>query len=472
MSWIGLALFVLAIALMVGTGLPAYAVLLGAASVGAGLGLAAGAFEWPILGALPARIVGLLEHDLLQALPLYALIGALLNRLPLAALLHRAGEHVFARSGAAAEMSALGVGALLAPMNGSVGASLHALAQRVAPALAASGVAPAQAAATVCVASTLGIVIPPSLVLLLLGDAMMRAHTEAANTAHLSVQIVNTQDIVRAALTPGLLVLAAALAIAAWRGRGRPRRALPPLGRGAALQAAIVALMIALLLAAVATGRLYAVEAAATGAAGLFVWALAARRLDAAALRGVVYDAMVLTGVLMALLVAATTFSLVLRALGTDGLVALGLQGLGGHPQLLLGAVLLGLVLCSFVLDAFEMIFLVIPIVMPPLLNAVPDAAWVAALTLVVLQAGFLLPPLGYAVVMSRRTLATPVAASALAKALLPQLVAQALVVALLVAAPRIVHWLDDSPHAAAPAPSDADIERLMDEASRGREPR
>ena len=90
----------------------------------AALGVALGAFTWPILGALPARIVGLLEHDLLQALPLYALIGALLNRLPLAELLHRAGERLFARSGAAAEMSALAVGALLAPMNGSVGASL------------------------------------------------------------------------------------------------------------------------------------------------------------------------------------------------------------------------------------------------------------------------------------------------------------------------------------------------------------
>ena len=268
MSWIGLALFVVAIALMVTTGLPAYAVLLATASVGAALGIALGTFEWPILGALPARVVGLLEHDLLQALPLYALIGALLNRLPLAGLLHRAGERVFARSGAAAEMSALGVGALLAPMNGSVGASLHALSQRVAPALAASGVAPAEAAATVCVASTLGIVIPPSLVLLLLGDAMMRAHTEAANATHRAVQIVNTQDIVRAALLPGLLVFAAALAIAAWRGRSRAARALAPLGRGAALQAAAVALVIVLLLAAVASGRLYAVEAAATGAVG------------------------------------------------------------------------------------------------------------------------------------------------------------------------------------------------------------
>jgi TRAP-type mannitol/chloroaromatic compound transport system permease large subunit len=297
---------------------------------------------------------------------------------------------------------------------------------------------------------------------------MMRAHTEAANTAHLAVRIVNTQDVVRAALLPGLLVFLAALAIAAWRARRRPALPAPPLGRGALVRAALIATAIALLLAAVASGRLYAVEASATGAVGLTVWAVATRRLDRAALRGVLADAMVLTGVLMALLVAATSFSLVLRALGTDLLVADGLQRLAAEPRLLLGAVLGGFVLCSFVLDAFEMIFLVVPIVMPPLLAAVPDAAWVAALTLVVLQTGFLLPPLGYAVVMSRRTMAHPPALVALARALLPQLVAQTIIVAVLIGWPRLVHFGDTAPAAnTAPAPSELDIERMLDEASR-----
>jgi len=470
-SWLGVALFVAAIALTVASGLPVYAVLLGTASVAAALGVAIGAFDARLLGALPARIVGLLEHDLLQALPLYALIGALLHRLPIASLLYRAGERVFARTGAGGEMSALALGAMLAPMNGSVGASVHALAPRVAPALAARGVAPAEAAATICVASTLGIVIPPSLVLLLLGDAMMRAHTEAANAAHLGVRIVNTQDVVRAALLQGILGFAAALAIAAWRGRRRPRWTPPPLGRAAALQAALVAVVIVGLLAAVASGRLYAVEAAASGATALVVWAVASRRLGIAQVRAVLADAMVLTGVLMALLVAATTFSLVLRAYGTDLLVADGLQRLADRPRLLLAAVLAGFVACSFVLDAFEMIFLVVPIVMPPLLVAVPDAAWVAAVTLVVLQAGFLLPPLGYAVVMSRRSLATPPPLRTLAFALAPQLVAQLVVVAVLLAAPALVHWADDDATSVPPTLSDREVERLLEQSPGGNEP-
>jgi TRAP-type mannitol/chloroaromatic compound transport system permease large subunit len=468
MSGLGLVMFAVAIVLMIATGLPVYAVLLGVAAVFAAFGVALGAFEWKLLTALPSRVVGLLEHDLLQALPLYALIGALLNRLPLAGLMHAAGERVFARSAASAQLSALGVGALLAPMNGSVGASLHMLARRVAPALAARGVAPAEATATVCVASTLGIVIPPSLVLLLLGDAMMRAHTEASNATHAAVRIVNTQDVMRAALLPGLAVLVVALAIAAWRGRGRARSAFAPLARAAAAQAAGAAIVIVVLLGAVAAGRVYAVEAAAAGGLLLLSWGAITRRLDRALLVAVLGDAMTLTGLLMALLVGATSFSLVLRGFGTDGLIAGALHTLDAEPRLMLGAVLAGMVACSFVLDAFEMIFLVVPLVMPPLLAVVADPAWVATLTLLVLQMGFLLPPLGYAIVMSRLATREPPPLFALARALAPQLVAQALLIAVLVAWPGLTHWgANETAGGGAAALSDEQAEKLMDDAFR-----
>ena len=468
MSWLGVAMFAVAMVAIATTGLPVYAVLIGVASAFAALGLATGMFDWHLLSALPSRLVGLLEHDLLQALPLYALVGALLNRLPLAELMHGAGERLFSRSAAAPQLSALGVGALLAPMNGSVGASLHMLSRRIEPALAGRGLAPAEATATVCVASTLGVIIPPSLVLLLLGDAMMRAHTEAVNVSHAAVRIVNTQDVMRAALVPGAVVLAAALAIAAWRGRGQARADPAPLrGRGLA-QAATVAIVIALLLGAVASGLIYAVEGAATGGVLLLGWALASRRLDRALLAAVLADAMILTGLLMALLVGATTFSLVLRALGTDALVASGLHTLDASPMLMLFAVLAGFVACSFVLDAFEMIFLVVPIVMPPLLAVVPDAAWVAALTLLVLQTGFLLPPLGYTIVMSRASASRPPPLGPLVRALLPQLAAQALIIAAVLAWPALTHLGAASGATdSKPALSNEDAERLMDDASR-----
>jgi len=457
-------MFAGALALMIVTGLPVFAVLLGVASLFAVAGTALGAIDGGVLGALVPRLVGLLEHDLLQALPLYAFIGALLNRLPLAALLHRAATRLFRASGAAPELAALGVGALLAPMNGSVGASLHTLARGVAPALAASGASPARATATICVASTLGVVVPPSLVLLLLGDAMMAAHTEAVRATDAAVRIVNTQDVMRAALVPGALVLLLALAWVAWRDRALSRPA-PQRLRGSELALALgIVAAIVVLLGGVAIGRLYAVEAAATGGVLLCIGAVAAGELDRGRLKDVLADAMALTGLLFALLIAATTFSLVLRAFGTDLLVARALQTLHAHPQVLLASVLAGFVACSFVLDAFEMVFLVVPLVMPAVLAAVPDPAWVAVLVLLVLQAGFLLPPFGYAVVMSRSMLGGAPSPRALGRALVPHLVLQALLVGAVLAWPGITRWTrpDEAASPTAPAP---DAERLLQEA-------
>jgi len=464
-SSVGLLMFGAALVAVVATGLPVYAVLLAVGSVFAALGVAAGAFDVALLSALPYRIIGLLEHDLLQALPLYALIGALLNRLPLAATLHRAGERLFGRHGAAPELSALAVGALLAPMNGSVGASLHMLSRGIAPELLARGTPPARSAATICVASTLGVVIPPSLVLLLLGDAMMRAHTEAVNVTHAAVRIVNTQDVMRAALLPGLALLILSLALVAWRGR-RAQGERVPLSRKQGATAIVVALVIAALLSGVATGWFYAVEAAAMGGVLLWVAATLARQLDLATVRLVLRDTMAITGSLFALLVAATSFSLVLRAYGTDQLIARGLQALAPQPSLLLLAVLAGIAACSFVLDAFEMIFLVIPLVMPPVLMSLNDAAWVAALTLLVLQLGFLLPPVGYAIVMSRALLPSPVGLRALMRVLWPQWLVQTLLIAAVFAFPQTTRWTRPTE---APVtnvrPDDRDADRLMQEA-------
>src|SRR5690349_20444636 len=196
----------LAVALaMAATGLPAWIVLIAVAMVASLIGLAAGALDLALLGALPARVLGLLENDLLQALPLYVLMGALLNRLPLAELLMRVGTRALRGTGACAPLAGLGLSVLLAPMNGSVGASVAMLARTVLPRLPEGPEAPERGAALVTVASTLGVVVPPSLVLILLSDAMLRAHTEAANATHSAVRIINTQDVFRGALIPALM---------------------------------------------------------------------------------------------------------------------------------------------------------------------------------------------------------------------------------------------------------------------------
>ena len=447
---------------LVATGLPAFIVLIGVSVLFATLGLALGALPYPLLTALPLRIVGLLETDLLQALPLYVLMGALLNRLPLADMLFRTGNAALARTAAAPLLSAVGLGALIAPMNGSVGASVATLSRVVQPRLFARGVPAPQGLAVVCVASTLGVVVPPSLVLILLGDTMLRAHTEAVNATHALVRVINTQDVVRGALAPAAIFLALAVVLA-WRsGRHTARVAPEPVGWRDRVAALLAVALILGLFAAVIAGYLYAVEAAATGALALFVAGALTRALNADVLAVVLRDTMAVTGALFALFVAATTFTLVFRAFGTDQLLAALVDRIPGGAAGAAVATLVLVALCAFVLDAFEIILVIIPLVMPPLLIRVPDAVWMATLVLLTLQASFLVPPFGYAVMMARTTMVEPPGLRALALALAPFLAAQLLVLTLVVAWPGLTHLAEPAGKGEMPH-SDADVQRRLE---------
>jgi tripartite ATP-independent transporter DctM subunit len=456
--------------LLIGTGLPAFMVLILVATLFAAIGVLTGVVPYQLLEALPPRIIGLLENDLLQALPLYVLMGALLNRLPLADILFRAFVALFRRTSAAPLLASLGLGVLLAPMNGSVGASVATLSRIVLPRLHAHRVSNTQGLAAVCVASTFGVVVPPSLVLILLGDAMLNAHSIAMNlTGHIT-RAINTQDVFRGALPPAAVFLVLT-AILAWR-IGRHKG---PAGAGAApgerlkkrewAVAAATLFFIVGLLAAVIAGYVYAVEAAASGGMALFVIGLASRTLTLKVLGQALRDTMAVTGALFALFVGATSFTLVVRAFGTDQVIAGIIQGIpGGAMGAVLGVMLI-LWLCAFALDAFEIIFVVIPLVMPPLLTRVDDPVWVAVLALLALQSSFLLPPLGYAVMMARSLAPVRVDLNALVKALLPFLAVQLVVLGLTVAFPRLSHLaLPAEPDANAPAHpmSDREIEQKL----------
>ncbi|MEI8325191.1 MAG: TRAP transporter large permease subunit, partial [Betaproteobacteria bacterium] len=305
--------------LIVGTGLPVWALLCGTASAFAAFGLASGQFDLNILSALPTRLVGLLEHDLLQALPLYVFIGVLLQRLSVADALFSSLTRFFRPAGAAQSLAALAVGALIAPMNGSVASSSALLSRLVAPRLGAAD--PARATALISVSATIGVVVPPSLVLILLGDAMLNAHTEASNLPGFTLgtqRIINTQDVFHAALLPAASVLALWSLVAWWQGRRCASSALIVAPRRSEMALALLAVAaILILLAGVFSGKIYAVEGAATGGVLLIVSTLASRALNRVQWREVLGNTLSLSGALFALLVGATSFSLVFRLFGT-----------------------------------------------------------------------------------------------------------------------------------------------------------
>lgn len=466
MEWSGFALLILVGVGIVTTGMPAAFVLMAVACLGAVIGIASGTFELSLLWALPSRLINLFESDLLQALPLYVTMGLLLGRLPVAEALYRSSLAVLPKRASAPLVSGMALGALLGPMNGSVGASVLGLSRVVAPRLTAAGVPPATRDAVVAVASTLGVLVPPSLVLILLSDAMLNAHTYAVTETGRSDRVINTADVFHAALLPAGIFLALSIALAWFAGRSHE---LPPQGEkvtGNQIAMAIVALCALLaLLGGVAIGYFYAVEAAAMGAFTLLCAGLIGGQLRGAALRELLHDAIAITGALFSLLLAATTFTLVLRLLGTDRLVNDLVAGIPGGDVLATAAILAVIGLCAFVLDAFEIIFVIIPIVIPPLLVRVADARWVAVLVLLTLQSSFLLPPFGYALMMVRGATRNPAPFRAFVRALMPFLLAQWLLLLLVLFVPKLVHVGEnaaENTRAPAAPVSNEEIERRM----------
>ena len=467
---VGLALLLLVACGIVFTGLPAAIVLIGVASLGAVVGVASGTVPFALLSALPGRLVNLFENDLLQALPLYVLMGLLLDRLPVAEALYKTSLAILPRGPAAQLVSGMGLGALLGPMNGSVGASVLGLSRVVAPRLAARGVDEPTRAALVAVASTLGVVIPPSLVLILLGDAMLNAHTIAVTTTGRTDRVINTQDVFHGALAPAGLFLVLCLAVAWLVGRRLPAAAAAAADdrptRGQVLLAIVAVIFLLVLLGGVAIGVFYAVEAAAMGAFVLFAGGLLTGRLRLKAMREVLAHAMATTGALFALLIAATTLTLMLRLLGTDKLVADWVTALPGGDLGVVAIVLLVIGASAFVLDAFEIIFVIVPIVIPPLLIRVADARWVAVLVLLTLQTSFLLPPFGYALMMVRGTLRYAGSLTALVRAIAPFLLAQWIVLATVLLLPQLAHLGEkesDRTRSAPPVSSEEINKRLED---------
>ena len=468
MEWTGLALLVLVGVGIIFTGLPAAVVLITVATCGAILGIVAGTIDMSTLWALPTRIINLFESDLLQALPLYVTMGLLLDRLPVADALYRASNAVLPRKPSAPLVSGMMLGALLGPMNGSVGASVLGLSRVVAPRLAAEGIPAPNRQALIAVASTLGVLVPPSLVLILLSDAMLSAHTMAVTATGRSDRVVNTQDIFHAALVPGGIFLALCLALS-WFS-GRKATALPdrePLAAGEGVLAAVALVCLLVLLGGVAIGYFYAVEAAAMGAFALLVAGFVSGRLRGAALNRVLNDAIALTGALFSLLLAATTFTMVLRLLGTADLVGRMVSQIPGGDIIAVAVVLAVIGISAFVLDAFEIIFVIVPIVLPPLLIRVADARWVSVLVLLTLQSSFLLPPFGYALMMVRGVMKEEVAFRGFVRALAPFLAAQWCLLLLVLLFPQLTHVGEsrDQSSRLPPAPlSDEEFNKRLNE--------
>ena len=383
-------------------GYPVALTLAGVSLMFAMLGHLLGAMGLGILGALPQRIFGVMTNDVLLAIPLFIFMGVMLEQSRIAEDLLERMSRLFGHLRGGLGFSVVIVGALLAASTGMVGATAVTMGLIMLPAMMRHGYDPRLAAGTVAASATLAQIIPPSTVLVVLGDALNNAYqTAQLAQGKFAPDVISVSDLFAGAIVPGLLLaglyLLYLIAMASLRPASCPVVSAADARASTGLLEALLAPVV--LIAAVLGSILYGVatptEAASVGAVGAIL--LAARK---ARLRGllmpVVEKTTQITAMIFLILIGATLFSLVFRALGGDDMVHRVLGRLPGGVNGAVLAVMLAMFLLGFVMDAFEIIFVVVPIVAPALLKMPGiDPVWLGIMMAVNLQTSYMHPPLG-----------------------------------------------------------------------------
>jgi len=398
---------VLAVCALLLVGYPVAFTLAGVSLGFASLGAALGIMDLALLGALPARIFGIMTNDVLLAIPLFIFMGVMLERSRVAEELLETMGRLFGRLPGGLGISVIIVGVLLAAAKGVVGATTVTMGLIVLPTMLRHGYDKALAAGTVAATATLAQIFPPATVLVLLGDQLSNSY-QAAQLAkgNFAPQTVTVADLFAGAICPALvlvlLYLVYVVAVAVVRPKKSPAIAADPsapLGAafGARLLSALVApfALILAVLGSILAGIATPTEAASVGAVGAIL--LAVRK---AGVNGLLLPVMIrttqITSMIFVILIGATVFSLVFRGLGGDSLVERALTNLPGGVAGAVLAVMVAVFLLGFVMDAFEIIFVVVPIVAPVLLQMPGvDPVWLGIMLAVNLQTSYMHPPLG-----------------------------------------------------------------------------
>ena len=398
---------VLAVCALLLVGYPVAFTLAGVSLGFAGLGTALGIMDFALLGALPARIFGIMTNDVLLAIPLFIFMGVMLERSRIAEELLETMGRLFGRLPGGLGVSVIVVGVLLAAAKGVVGATTVTMGLIVLPTMLRHGYDKALAAGTVAATATLAQIFPPATVLVLLGDQLSNSY-QAAQLAkgNFAPQTITVADLFAGAIAPALvLVLLYLLYVVAvavvWPKKSPAIAADPAAPVGAAFGARLISALVApfalilAVLGSILAGIATPTEAASVGAVGALL--LAMRKAGA---KGLLLPVMIrttqITSMIFIILVGATVFSLVFRGLGGDGLVQRTLTNLPGGVAGAVLAVMLAVFLLGFVMDAFEIIFVVVPIVAPVLLQMPGvDPVWLGIMLAVNLQTSYMHPPLG-----------------------------------------------------------------------------
>ncbi|WPL18020.1 Neu5Ac permease [Thiorhodovibrio winogradskyi] len=455
-EWMPLVLFV-TVGLVLLLGYPVALSLGGTALLMALIGEWFGLFDHAFLEALPNRLYGIMTNETLIAVPLFVFMGVMLERSRVAEKLLDTMAMLFGPLRGGLGISVTLVGMLLAASTGIVGATVVTMGLLSLPTMLKRNYSPSLAAGTICASGTLGQIIPPSIVLVLLGDVLSSAYQQAQLDMGIwSPKTVSVGDLFIGALIPGLLLVAAyiayLIAIAIIRPNWVP--AIPAAerlhgGSGLWLQVVQVLLPPLLLIVAVLGSILYGLatptEAAGVGAVGAMLLAAFQRQLNPGTLREVVRQTAMVTSMVFLIFIGAAIFSLVFRGFHGDDLVTGFLTGLPGGTVSAVALVMLVMFLLGFILDFIEITFVVVPIVGPVLLTMGLDPVWLGVMIAINLQTSFLTPPFGFSLFYLRGVAPPQLDTVQIYQGVAPFIAIQLLMLGALALFPELATWL---PHA------------------------
>lgn len=430
-------------------GYPVAFTLAGTALLYAALGIASGHFEPSLLLALPDRLYGTMTNTTLIAVPLFVLMGVMLEKSRLAEELLENLAQACGRMPGGLGISVVLVGMLLAASTGIVGATVVTMGLMSLPTMLKRGYNPSLATGTICATGTLGQIIPPSIALVLLGDILSGAYQQAQLSQGIfNPQPVSVGDLFVGAIIPGLILVALYIGYLLAAATFNPGCA-PAAGRAAnvsrrrILQSLLPPVtLIVLVLGSIISGAATPTEAAGVGALGATLLAWRKRQLNRRRLREVGIATTEVTAMVFAILIGASLFSLVFRGFGGEEMIEHFFSQLPGGTFAAVLVVMIAIFLLGFILDFIEITFVVVPIVGPVLLAMGVDPVWLGIMIALNLQTSFLTPPFGFALFYLRGVAPDSVATGAIYRGVIPFIVLQLLLLAALALWPELATWL------------------------------
>ena len=439
-----LFIFILVTFIFLLSGIPAGFVLSGNSLLFSLIGSSIGFFDYSFLQAIPNRIFGIMSNQNLLAVPLFIFMGLTLEKTKIAEELLEAMNSLYKNSNGGLAISVVIVGMLMGASTGIVGASVITLGLLSLPVMLKNNYPKSLSCGVICASGTLGQIIPPSLVLILLADVTSSAYQQAQlNMGIFSPETVTISDLFAGAILPSLLlplIYIFYIKMLKIKPQTNMDNSANAKKKHINIYRSLLApiFLIIIVLGSIIFGVATPSEAASLGVVGAMILAILKNKLKKSVIENISLDAIKLTSMVFLILIGATFFSLVFRGLDGEEMIQ-GLLSFGPEDKYLSLIITLGIMfLLGFILDFIEIIFIIIPLFGPVLFTYGYDPVWVAIMIAMVLQTSFLTPPFGFSLFYLRGVAPKEVSTYDIYKGVIPFVIIQIVAVIIVFLFPKI----------------------------------